>query len=46
MADLIFNQDHALEATRLVKTIGREWLYQSYPKPNGQMRRSITGFLM
>ncbi|MFL1873628.1 HNH endonuclease [Hansschlegelia beijingensis] len=46
MTELIFGRDHALEAIRLVKINGREWLYKSYPKPNGKMRRSSTGFLM
>ncbi|MFC7706050.1 HNH endonuclease [Plastorhodobacter daqingensis] len=46
MADLIFDRKHAMEAIRLAKTNGQEWLYESYPKPNGQKRRSSTGFLM
>lgn len=46
MADLIFDRKHALEAIRLAQTNGQEWLYESYPKPNGQKRRSSTGFLM
>lgn len=46
MADLIFDRKHAMEAIRLAKTNGQEWLYERYPKPNGQKRRSSTGFLM
>lgn len=46
MTDLIFERNHALDAIRLAKANGREWLYESYPKPNGQTRRSSTGFLM
>ena len=46
MADLIFDREHATEAIGLAKTKGQEWLYESYPKPNGQKRRSSTGFLM
>jgi len=46
MTKLTFNRDHAKEAIRLVKIKGREWLYESYPKPDGQMRKSSTGFLM
>lgn len=46
MTDLIFDKKHALEAIRLAARKGPDWLYQNYRKPNGQMRRSSTGFLM
>lgn len=46
MAELTFNREHALKAIRMARAKGRKWLYESYPKPNGQMRRSRTGFLM
>ncbi|WP_197435016.1 HNH endonuclease [Nitratireductor arenosus] len=46
MTDLTFDRKQALEAIRLAKTNGQEWLYESYPKPNGQKRKSSTGFLM
>jgi hypothetical protein len=46
MSALIFELKHALEAIRLAKFNGRDWLYQNYPKPSGQMRQSTTGFLM
>ena len=46
MNDLIFDREHALKAISAAETNGREWLYENYPKPNGQMRRSSTGFLM
>lgn len=46
MPDLIFELKHALEAIQLAKTNGREWLYENYPKPDGQMCKSSTGFLM
>lgn len=46
MSDLVFNREQALEAIRLSKKHGLNWLYSTYPKPNGQMRKSITGFLM
>lgn len=46
MTELIFERKHALEAIHLARTNGREWLYESYPKPEGKMRRSRTGFLM
>lgn len=46
MTDLTFDRKQALEAIHLAKTNGQEWLYESYPKPNGQKRKSSTGFLM
>lgn len=46
MADLVFNRGHALEAIHRTKLNGLDWLYANYPKPNGQMRKSSTGFLM
>lgn len=46
MSNLIFKRKHALEAIQLAKTNGRAWLYENYPKPDGQMRKSSTGFLM
>lgn len=46
MTDLIFAKGHALEAIRLATLNGTDWLYQNYPKPNGQTRISSTGFLM
>lgn len=46
MTDLTFDRKQALEAIRLAKTNGQEWLYESYPKPSGQKRKSSTGFLM
>lgn len=46
MPGLNFDREHAIEAIRLAKKNGRDWLYASYPKPNGQMRKSSTGFLM
>jgi putative restriction endonuclease len=46
MADLSFERKHALEAISLARENGQAWLYKNYPKPNGQMRRSRTGFLM
>lgn len=46
MTDLSFDRNHALEAIRLARINGQEWLYETYPKPNGQKRKSSTGFLM
>ena len=46
MTDLTFDRQQASEAIRLAKNNGQEWLYESYPKPNGQKRKSSTGFLM
>lgn len=46
MANLVFARQHALEAIHLAKKNGRDWLYANYPKPNGQIRKSSTGFLM
>lgn len=46
MTELVFEKKHALEAIRLTNERGLSWLYSNYPKPNGQMRKSSTGFLM
>lgn len=46
MTELTFDRDQAEEAIARVKVEGRAWLYESYPKPKGQMRKSSTGFLM
>lgn len=46
MTELTFDRNHAVEAIDLVKVNGQAWLYGSYPKPNGKMRKSSTGFLM
>lgn len=56
MSELIFTRKHAEEAIRLTNTHavksregsdhGLGWLYDNYPKPGGQKRKSITGFLM
>ena len=44
--ELIFQRTHAEEAIRMVRLNGESWLYRAYPKPNGQSRRSSTGFLV
>ncbi|SNR81942.1 HNH endonuclease [Puniceibacterium sediminis] len=46
MTELTFDRDQAEEAIDRVKAEGQAWLYENYPKPNGQMRKSSTGFLM
>lgn len=46
MTELTFNRDQAEEAIDRVKAQGQTWLYENYPKPNGQKRKSSTGFLM
>jgi hypothetical protein len=46
MTELTFNRHQAEEAINRVKALGLDWLYENYPKPNGQMRKSTTGFLM
>lgn len=46
MTELVFNRQQAIEAIELAKQNGEDWLYQNYPKPGGQMRKSTTGFLM
>jgi hypothetical protein len=46
MTELTFDRDQAEEAIDRVKDEGQAWLYENYPKPNGQMRKSSTGFLM
>lgn len=46
MTDLTFTRNHALEAIDSARKNGREWLYKYYPKPNGQIRPSTTGFLL
>lgn len=46
MNELTFNLENALEAIRLAKSNGHDWLYENYPKPDGQMRRSSSGFLV
>ncbi len=46
MTELTFNRDQAEEAIARVKVEGQAWLYENYPKPKGQMRKSSTGFLM
>ncbi|WPZ03077.1 HNH endonuclease signature motif containing protein [Blastomonas marina] len=44
--ELSFRRSHAEEAIRLARQNGEGWLYQTYPKPGGQSRRSSTGFLV
>jgi putative restriction endonuclease len=46
MTELTFNRDQAEEAIDRVKAQGQTWLYENYPKPKGQKRKSSTGFLM
>ncbi|NIY78988.1 hypothetical protein HCZ23_05845 [Celeribacter sp. HF31] len=46
MTELTFDRNQAEEAIDRVKAEGLAWLYENYPKPNGQMRKSSTGFLM
>lgn len=46
MSELVFNKNHALDAINKVKVHGLDWLYLNYPKPNGQTRKSTTGFLL
>lgn len=46
MSTLIFDRKHALEAINQARANGLDWLYESYPRPNGRMRRSTTGYLM
>ncbi|WP_448325579.1 HNH endonuclease [Sulfitobacter sp. M13] len=46
MTELTFDRNQAEEAIDRVKAEGQAWLYENYPKPNGQMRKSSTGFLM
>ena len=46
MTVFLFNRQNAIEAIALTERNGREWLYQEYPAPGGQMRRSTTGFIM
>lgn len=46
MPELSFNRQQALEAIHRSQQNGIDWLYQTYPKPNGRSRRSISGFLM
>ena len=46
MTKLIFDVSHALEAIRRTGNNGLDWLYQAYPGPKGQMRKSTTGFLI
>lgn len=46
MTELTFNRDQAEEAIDRVQAEGQVWLYENYPKPNGQKRKSSTGFLM
>lgn len=46
MTELTFDRDQAKDAIVRVKAEGQAWLYANYPKPNGQMRKSSTGFLM
>ena len=44
--ELTFHRKHADEAIKLARRNGEGWLYQTYPKPGGQSRRSSTGFLV
>jgi putative restriction endonuclease len=52
MTELIFKREHAEEAIRQTTEHARGhdnglgWLYDTYRKPGGQMRKSSTGFLM
>lgn len=46
MPVFIFNRNQALEAINLSKVNGIDWLYQTYPKPDGNKRKSSTGFLV
>jgi hypothetical protein len=52
MSELIFEREHAEEAIRQTTEHARgndnglTWLYDTYRKPGGQMRKSSTGFLM
>ncbi len=46
MSELVFNRRHALQAMNQAKANGREWLYQTYPKPNGRPTKSRTGFVL
>lgn len=52
MTELIFRSSHINEAVMQVRSqiskddpFGHEWLYDNYPKPDGQRRRSSTGFV-
>lgn len=46
MRKLNFELNHALAAIAKTKENGVEWLYDSYPKPDGIKRKSTTGFLI
>lgn len=46
MTELTFNRHQAEQAIKRAKAEGHAWLYENYPKPNGKMRKSTTGFLM
>ena len=46
MTNLVFKHSHALKAIQSARKNGRDWLYENYPKPDGKMRKSSTGFLM
>jgi hypothetical protein len=52
MTELVFNREHAEEAIRQTTEHARGhdnglgWLYDTYRKPGGQMRKSSTGFLV
>jgi len=46
MSELVFSRNHALEAINRSAEHGRDWLYKHYPKPDGQTRKSSTGFLI
>jgi len=52
MTELRFKREHAVEAIRQTTEHARSndhglgWLYDTYRKPAGQMRKSSTGFLM
>lgn len=46
MEEFIFKPNHVIKAIEQVKTNGEDWLYREYPKPNGRMRKSSSGFLI
>ncbi len=46
MSDFSFTREDALMAIDIVQKNSIDWLYENYPKPGGQSRRSTTGFLV
>lgn len=46
MSDLDFERKHVLQAIKKVRKKGVDWLYETYPKKGGNVRKSITSFLI